>query len=99
MQRGILTNDPHKEVLAVRPKLKDYVFFAPLTDGVLFRSVTGEVVFRGPDVYRWIERLTPYLNGQHTLEELGRNLDEKRRAKVESLIKQLVASDLVRDVE
>ncbi len=81
----------------MRPKLKDYVFFAPVTDGVLFRSLAGETVLRGTDIYRWVERLVPYFDGKHTVESLVKNLDERKRAMVLALLERLIQAGLVRD--
>ncbi len=83
----------------MQPKLRDYVFYAPTNDGVLFRSLEGETILRGSDMYRWVERLIPYLNGTYTLEMICKGLDGQRQAVVRSLIQKLVEVGLVRDVE
>lgn len=83
----------------MRPKLKDYVFFAPVEEGVLLRGFSGQAVLRGSDIYRWVERLAPYLDGQHDLDELVGNMEATRGAMVESLVRRLCEADLVRDAD
>lgn len=81
----------------MRPKLKDYVFYTALTDGVLFRGLNGDVILRGKELYPWVERLAPYMDGTHTLEWLSRSQNEQRKKLVTSLIERLTAAGLVRD--
>lgn len=56
----------------MRPKLKQDTFYMPIADGVFFRNNQGSLKMKGKVVYRWVENLVPYLNGQHTLEEITR---------------------------
>ncbi len=48
-------------------------------------------------MYRWIEKLAPYLDGQHTLEEIIDGLDQERRAMVTDLVTTLLANHFLKD--
>ena len=62
----------------MRPKLKSDTFYIPLADGVYLRNNQGSYKIKGKVMYRWIEKLAPYLDGQRTLAEITDGLDEER---------------------
>jgi bacteriocin biosynthesis cyclodehydratase domain-containing protein len=82
----------------MRPKLTDSAFFAPVEGGVFVRSLSGQAVLRGGDLYRWLERLGPHLDGEHELQALLQGVEGTRRTMVESLVGRLAELGLVRDV-
>jgi bacteriocin biosynthesis cyclodehydratase domain-containing protein len=81
----------------MRPKLTDSAFFAPVEGGVFVRSLSGQAVLRGGDLYRWLDRLSPYLDGEHELQALLEGVDGPRRTMVEGLVGRLADLGLVRD--
>ncbi len=82
----------------MRPKLKGDTFYLPTGDGVFLRNNQSSYKIKGQAMYRWIERLAPYLDGQHTLAELVDGLDEERQAMVTQLITTLQSNHFLKDV-
>jgi putative thiazole-containing bacteriocin maturation protein len=82
----------------MRPKLKGDTLFTPVDDGVIFRNNQGSLKLKGKTISRWVERLAPYLNGDHTLAELTAGLDAEREAMVTNLVNTLSARGFVRDI-
>jgi len=81
----------------MRPKLKSDTFYIPVADGVYFRNNQGSYKIKGKVMYRWVEKLAPYLDGQHTLEEITDGLDEERRAMVTHLVTILLTNHFLKD--
>src|SRR5450432_453822 len=82
----------------MRPKLRADTFYIPVTDGVAFQNQHGSFEIRGQTTYRWIESLTPYLNGHYTLAEILQGLDPQRQAKVNNFLEILQAHHCLKDV-
>jgi putative thiazole-containing bacteriocin maturation protein len=80
-----------------RPRLRSDVQFVPVKDGVCFVTNGGPEVFSGKTIYAWVERLAPYLDGRHELDELTSELPPARRAHVESIVAALSERGLVKD--
>jgi hypothetical protein len=49
-------------------------------------------------IYQWIERLAPFLNGQHALSELTASLPPERRQLVEQIVTTLLERGVVRQL-
>jgi putative thiazole-containing bacteriocin maturation protein len=81
----------------MRPKLTGDTFYIPLADGVYFRNNQRAFKIKGKMIYRWMEKLAPYLEGQHTLEEITDGLDPQRRAMVTDLVTTLQANHFLKD--
>jgi putative thiazole-containing bacteriocin maturation protein len=81
----------------MRPKLTGDTFYIPLADGVYLRNNQRAFKIKGKAVYRWIEQLAPYLDGQHTLEEITDGLDPQRQAMVTDLVTTLLANHFLKD--
>ncbi len=81
-----------------RPKLRTDVFYIPGTSGVFFRSPQGSFEIRGQTVSLWVEKLVPYLNGQHTLAEITQGLDPQRQVWVGQLLETLQEYHCLKDV-
>lgn len=82
---------------SMQPKLKSDTFYIPVADGVYLRNNQGSYKIKGKAMYRWIEKLAPYLDGQHTLEEITDGLDEDRRAMVTGLVTILLDNHFLKD--
>jgi hypothetical protein len=81
-------------------RLKDDVHFVPWPGGVwVVMASRSDLGFRlpGRENYEWLRRLAPFLNGEHTLDELAASLDAARRERMSSLIAQLQREGAVRD--
>lgn len=76
--------------LGPRPKLRRDAFFAALDDGGLaVLNSRGHSVHPGVGFGRWVERLAPFLDGTHTVEELTRSLTAERRDHVVGVLERL----------
>src|SRR5436190_11192201 len=88
-----------KEVgTTMQPKLKGDTFFIPVPDGIYFRNNQGSLKIKGKVVYRWIESLAPYLNGEHTLAKITAGLDSEKQAMVTDLVNTLLTNGFLKDL-
>ncbi len=69
----------------------------PAADGVYLRNNQRLFGIKGKVVYRWMERLVPYLNGHHTLEEIVEGLDPEKQAMVTNLVDILTTNQFLKD--
>ncbi|MGH3846562.1 MAG: TOMM precursor leader peptide-binding protein [Pseudonocardiaceae bacterium] len=53
----------------------------------------------GKQVYQWVDRLAPHLDGSHTVEELTEGLSTDRVEMVSQLVEMLAGAGFVKDVE
>jgi hypothetical protein len=83
--------DPAK--LLLRPD----AYYAQTADGAHILTHQGERNFTGRSVYQLLDRLAPFLNGQHTLAELTADLAPGRREMVQNLLTKLLESGVVRE--
>lgn len=81
----------------IRPKMRSDTFCTPVANGVLFRNQQKSLELKGRVVYRWVERLGPYLNGGYTLEEITRGLNSERQNWVTDLIELLLKEQFLKD--
>ncbi|HEU5230493.1 MAG TPA: TOMM precursor leader peptide-binding protein [Ktedonobacteraceae bacterium] len=82
----------------MRPKLKGDTFYIPIPDGVYIRNNQKTFKIKGKVVYRWLERLAPYLDGQYTLEEITTGLSAEKQAMIDDLISLLSHNGFIKDV-
>src|SRR5215472_10427448 len=80
------------------PKLKGDTFFIPMPDGIYFRNNQGSLKIKGKVVYRWVESLAPYLNGEHTLAKITAGLDSEKQAMVTNLVNTLLTNGFLKDL-
>ncbi|PZS34537.1 MAG: hypothetical protein DLM59_04505 [Pseudonocardiales bacterium] len=66
--------------------------------GAAFLTHRGAISLAGESIYRWIERLTPYLDGRYSLAQLTTALPPERAALVEQIVTMLLDSDVLREV-
>ena len=81
-----------------RPKLGADTFFIPSEHGVWLRNNAGSFTINGQGAYELVERLAPYLTGEHTVADLVEGLDEKTAAFVCNVIAMLGDNGFVRDI-
>ncbi|MEU3405030.1 hypothetical protein ABZ766_13970 [Streptomyces sp. NPDC006670] len=76
------------------------IFFTPTAegDGVLLANGSEIVTFHGASTYAWLEKLSPHLDGRHSVAELTGSLPPGPRRMVEKLVGALYEAGLVRDV-
>ncbi|MBC2901992.1 hypothetical protein [Streptomyces cupreus] len=87
-------------IAAMRPRMRTGVFFAPTPegDGVLLTKGSDIVTFQGASTYAWLEKLSPHLDGRHSVGDLTASMRPATRAMVERLVGALHDAGLVRDV-
>src|SRR2546421_7628219 len=81
----------------MQPKLKGDTIFIPEPDGISFRNNQGSFKIKGKVIYRWVESLAPYLNGEHTLAKITAGLDSERKEMVTGLINILLSRGFLKD--
>ncbi|MGH3925943.1 MAG: hypothetical protein ACRDTT_24300, partial [Pseudonocardiaceae bacterium] len=82
----------------MRPKLRDDTLYVPISDGVYLKNNRGVLTIPGKQVYQWVDRLAPYLDGTHTLDELTNGLSADRQEMVAQLVELLAGKGFVKDV-
>ncbi len=70
-------------------KLREDAYYVATSDGVYILTPQGEVVMTGRSIFGWVDRLAPYLDGQHTLAELTAALPAGRKQMTERVISAL----------
>ncbi|WAZ24783.1 hypothetical protein STRCI_006234 [Streptomyces cinnabarinus] len=87
-------------IAAMRPRMRTGVFFtpAPEGDGVLLTKGSDIVTFQGTSTYAWLEKLSPHLDGRHSVGDLTASMRPATRQMVERLVGALHEAGLVRDV-
>ncbi|MEU6410851.1 TOMM precursor leader peptide-binding protein [Microbispora sp. NPDC046933] len=82
----------------MKPKLRNDTLYIPSADGVYFVSNRGTVTLQGRHVYQWVDKLAPYLNGEHSLEEITDGLSPDRQQMISALVSFMYEKGLVKDV-
>ncbi|MGH4002195.1 MAG: hypothetical protein ACRDTJ_32540, partial [Pseudonocardiaceae bacterium] len=83
----------------MRPKLRGDTKYVPTPDGVYLQNNRRVLRIPGKQVYQWVDRLTPYLDGNHSLAELTDGLSADRAEMVDQLVETLAAAGFIKDVE
>jgi putative thiazole-containing bacteriocin maturation protein len=84
----------------MRPKLLGDAYFVPLpNDGLYVRSSHRIVRIADIPIYPWMERIAPYLTGEHELAELTGDLPEQKAKLVRDLVHALYDHGVVRDLD
>ncbi|MFG2668507.1 hypothetical protein ACGFY6_30250 [Streptomyces sp. NPDC048387] len=84
----------------IHPRMRTGIFFTPTAegDGVLLANGSEIVTFHGASTYAWLEKLSPHLDGRHSVADLTASLPPGPRRMVEKLVGALYEAGLVRDV-
>ncbi len=83
----------------MRPKLRGDTKYVPTPDGVYLQNNRRVLRIPGKQVYQWVDRLAPYLDGNHSLAELTGGLSADRAEMVDQLVEMLAGAGFVKDVE
>jgi putative thiazole-containing bacteriocin maturation protein len=83
----------------VRPKLRGDTKYVPTPDGVYLENNHRVLRIPGKQVYQWVDRLAPYLDGNRSVVELTEGLSADRVDMVDQLVDMLAAAGFVKDVE
>jgi bacteriocin biosynthesis cyclodehydratase domain-containing protein len=81
----------------IRPKLKHSIAYMLTDEGLLFVEDTLCLRIKGKALTRWFSRLGPYLNGEHTLEELCQGFDPSLHEKIVMLVDTLIAKGVLKN--
>ena len=81
----------------MRPRLRDDVRYVPCDEGAYVHADHGACTLKGAQAHEWLEKLVPYLTGEHRLAELTAGLPADRRRMVVSLVETLAAHGFVVD--
>ena len=80
------------------PRMRPDVFVVPSGQGTAYvRSSRGTDLIAAPGIAVWLDRLTPFLDGTHTVEQLLDGLDDTRRQVVLGVLERLDAHGLLED--
>ncbi|XEC94207.1 putative thiazole-containing bacteriocin maturation protein [Paenibacillus tarimensis] len=84
---------------SARLKVKGDTFFLPDPDGsVYFRNNTGSFRMEGKAIDKWIEKLIPAFNGEHTIADITNGLSVPYRERVYEIAEVLYKNGFIRDV-
>lgn len=84
---------------SMRLKVKRDTFFLPYENsGVYFRNNTSSFRMEGNTIDKWVEKLIPMFNGEHTLGNLTEGLPDLYRKRVYEIAETLYRNGFVRDV-
>lgn len=81
----------------IRPKLRHNSVFLRTEDGVFFQSDKALFRLKGKSIARWISTLSPYMNGEHTLEELCHGFEPAQREMLIRLVETLLQRGVLKD--
>ncbi|MFD2216872.1 putative thiazole-containing bacteriocin maturation protein [Metabacillus endolithicus] len=84
---------------SMRLKVKRDTFFLPeANSGVYFRNNVSSFRMEGSMIDKWVEKLIPMFNGEHTLESLTNGLTGPYRDRVFAIAETLYQNGFVKDV-
>ncbi|WP_045516630.1 putative thiazole-containing bacteriocin maturation protein [Neobacillus niacini] len=84
---------------SMRLKVKRDTFYLPDPNrGVYFRNNVSTFSMEGSMIDKWVEKLIPMFNGEHTLEYVTNGLPEPYRDRVYEIAETLYRNGFVRDV-
>lgn len=82
---------------ALKPRIRGDVYFTSYAEGVYFVSNRGTTTFRGNDIYNWVERLVPHLDGTRSLDAITNGLPSDKRQIVNNIVAALLNNGLAKD--
>lgn len=72
-----------------QPKLKSYVYYAPVDEGVFIKGWNHEFIIKGNGLYPFIQSLFEQLDGHHTVEALTATVDKNTSVLIKQIITEL----------
>lgn len=82
----------------MKPQLRPDAYFAAVPDGAYWLTNRGPVLLTGRGITEWVERLSPFLDGQRSLDELTSRLAQDQAAFVSKVVHALYEQGIVKDV-
>ena len=82
----------------MKPRLRSDTLYLPGPEGVYLLSNRGTLTLHGRSAYEWLDRLAPYLDGTHSLQELTSGLSSDRCDTVVGLVTALADKGFIKDV-
>lgn len=83
----------------MRPRLKSGVVFLPTSTGVVIEDGEQYSLLSGEDAGPFLDRLEPFLRGDHTLGEILESVSPPHRSKIAGVIDSLHARGFIRNLE
>lgn len=82
----------------MKPRLNQTVHFAKVKEGVFFKGWNTSFILKGhSSLYPFIEKLVPFLDGNHTLDQICGDVPHKYQKLVKTVIGHLESHGMVRD--
>ena len=81
----------------IRPKLRHSSVFLQTENGVFFQSDQAAFHMKGKSISKWISALGPYMDGEHTLDELSRGLEPTQREMLTHLVETFLDRGVVKN--
>ena len=81
----------------MRPKLRGDCLYFEIDDGAYLETPQSSLMFSGATTFRLLDRIAPYLDGSHTMDELVDGLTEAQRVAITDLVTELARGGMVRD--
>jgi hypothetical protein len=75
------------------------IHFLPTPDGLSVRAPGHEAALNAPGLYPWFERVSPFLDGEHSVVELVEKLSPPAAQRVLGLVEFLLREGFARDAE
>lgn len=88
-----------QNLMDVRPKLRQNIAFLLRDDGILFEGEDVSFRLKGKSASRWITHLGPYLDGEHTLDELCKDYEPALREMIVKLVDTLLQKGVLKDAQ
>jgi hypothetical protein len=83
----------------VKPRLLPDIDFLPTPDGLSVRAPGHEAALHAPGLYPWFERVSPFLDGEHSVVDLVQKLSPPAAQRVLGLVEFLLREGFARDAE
>jgi hypothetical protein len=81
----------------MRPRLLPDIRFLPTQDGLSVRAPGREASLHAPGLYPWFERVSPFLDGEHSVVDLVEKLSPPAAQRVLGLVEFLLREGFARD--
>ena len=83
----------------MKPRLLPDIHFLPTEDGLSVRAPGHEAALHAPGLYPWFERVSPFLDGEHSVVDLVEKLSPPAAQRVLGLVEFLLREGFARDAE
>ena len=83
----------------MKPRLLPDIHFLPTDDGLSVRAPGHEAALHAPGLYPWFERVSPFLDGEHSVVDLVEKLSPPAAQRVLGLVEFLLREGFARDAE